>query len=396
MEFLTLLDKLSFIWEIGVPFMVAITVLVFVHEMGHYAVARWAGVRVEVFSIGFGTELKGWSDKRGTRWKFCAIPLGGYVKMFGESENVTEQNSDGDEIERSMTDSERAVSFHHKTLMQRAAIVVAGPLVNFLFAIILYAGSFAVAGIPQFDARNPLPAIVGSVTVDSPADIAELKSGDKILRIGEIPINSFSDLQAEIRKNPGVRLKTAFKRNGDVLSAFVIPGRREVRQKDGTVEIHGFLGITSAPPANLTYERTNLLNAFWLGAERTIKVIALILNFIGDIFIGSQSTDDLGGILRIAHISGQVAELGFDRYISFLAMLSVNLGLINLFPIPLLDGGHLAFYAIEAVRGKPLGVRAQEYGFRLGLIFVIGLFLFVTWNDLVHLRFFEFIGNLLT
>ena len=395
MDILTVVDSLSFVWEIGIPFLVALTILVFVHELGHYTVARWAGVRVEVFSIGFGTELKGWNDTKGTRWKFCAIPLGGYVKMFGESEVIAEDNEDGEATERPMTDAERAVSFHHKTLMQRSAIVLAGPLVNFLFAILLFAGLFTIAGVPQLDTSQPLQAIVGSVSSGSPADIAKLRRGDKILKMGAVDIASFGDLQNVVRKSPGVRVAARIERDGQIITVFVIPNRREVRQDDGTVVIQGLLGIT-AEPGKVLYVRTNPLTAIGLGFERTYAMTVRILEYLRDIIAGSQSADDLGGIIRIAQISGQVAELGLASYITFLAVLSVNLGLINLFPIPLLDGGHLAFYVIEAIRGKPLGMKAQEYGFRLGLIFVIALFLFVTWNDLVHLKFFEFISSLFT
>ncbi len=395
MDILSFVDSLSFIWETGLPFLVALTILVFVHELGHYAVARWAGVRVEVFSIGFGTELKGWDDSRGTRWKFCAIPLGGYVKMFGESETVAEEDEDGEETERPMTEPEKAVSFHHKTLMQRAAIVVAGPLVNFVFAILLFAGLFSIAGVPQLDTSQPLQAVVGSVSSGSPARIAKLQRGDKILKMGAVDIASFGDLQAIVRKSPGVRMAVRIERGGQIISVFVIPSRREVRQAGGTVAIQGLLGIT-AQPGKVLYVRKNPLTAIGLGFERTYAMTVRILEYLRDIIAGAQSADDLGGIIRIAQISGQVAELGLASYISFLAVLSVNLGLINLFPIPLLDGGHLAFYAIEAIRGKPLGMKAQEYGFRFGLIFVVALFLFVTWNDLVHLKFFEIIKNLFT
>ena len=384
MEPLLLVGNLiSFIWETGIPFLIALTVLVFVHELGHYAIARWNRVRVEVFSIGFGTEIKGWDDQRGTRWKICAVPLGGYVKMFGESETIREEN-DGEESERPMTDAEKAVSFHHKSLMQRAAIVVAGPLVNFIFAVILFAALFTIAGVPQIDPDKPLLAVVGSVTSNSAADNAGIKRGDKILKMGSAQINSFADLQDVVRKNPGVRMAASIERGNAILTIYVIPSRREVKLDNGKTEFQGLLGIT-AEPGEVIYVRKNPLSAIWLGVERTYAMTVRILQYLRDVIVGKRSADDLGGIIRIAQISGQVAELGLTFYISFLAILSVNLGLINLFPIPLLDGGHLAFYAIEAIRGKPLGQKAQEYGFRFGLIFVIALFIFVTWNDLVEL-----------
>ena len=377
MEFLALLTaKLSFIWEIGIPFLIALTILVFVHELGHYAVARWAGVKVEVFSVGFGTEIKGWNDSHGTRWKIGAVPLGGYVKMFGESETIGE----GDD-ERPMSEEETAVSFHHKSLIQRAAIVFAGPFINFIFAIFAFAALFAFIGLPHPETDKPL-AVVGMISSNSAAETAGLKPGDQIVRIGREKITYFKDLQRVIGANPGKLLEIEIV-------------RQERKDASGATVTYGLLGVT-ADPGKVTYERQNIFTALWLGVERTYGLTLRILDYIGDIFSGAQSAEELGGVLRIAQISGQVAELGIASYISFLAVLSVNLGLINLFPIPLLDGGHLAFYVIEAVRGRPLGEKAQEYGFRLGLMLVVALFLFVTWNDLVHLKFISFISGLLT
>ncbi len=390
MEFLALLTaKLSFIWEIGIPFLIALTILVFVHELGHYAVARWAGVKVEVFSVGFGTEIKGWNDSHGTRWKIGAVPLGGYVKMFGESETIGE----GDD-ERPMSEEETAVSFHHKSLIQRAAIVFAGPFINFIFAIFAFAALFAFIGLPHPETDKPL-AVVGMISSNSAAETAGLKPGDQIVRIGREKITYFKDLQRVIGANPGKLLEIEIVRQEKRINFKVTPKVKERKDASGATVTYGLLGVT-ADPGKVTYERQNIFTALWLGVERTYGLTLRILDYIGDIFSGAQSAEELGGVLRIAQISGQVAELGIASYISFLAVLSVNLGLINLFPIPLLDGGHLAFYVIEAVRGRPLGEKAQEYGFRLGLMLVVALFLFVTWNDLVHLKFISFISGLLT
>ena len=392
MESLSFLSNVSFIWEIGVPFVVALSVLVFVHELGHYLVARWNDVRVEVFSIGFGTELKGWTDRAGTRWKICAIPLGGYVKMFGESETVTDETT---KDPRPLTQEEMAVSFHHKTIRQRAAIVFAGPLVNYIFAIVAFAILFMAVGTPQTDPNEPLPAIVGSVAPKSAAEQAGLKIGDKVVAIGTDKVSLFADLQRVVRANPGVELPITVMRGGAEVQLKVTPQARETNERSGAKVMIGQLGVT-ADPGPVEYVRQAPHSAIWLGLERTYIVTARILGYIRDVVVGTQSADEVGGILRIAQMSGQVAELGIANYVTFLAVLSINLGLINLFPVPLLDGGHLAFYAAEAIRGKPLGARAQEYGFRLGLVLVIALFLFATWNDLVHLRFFEFIANLFT
>jgi len=392
MESLSFLSNVSFIWQIGIPFVVALSVLVFVHELGHYLVARWNGVRVEVFSIGFGTELKGWTDRAGTRWKLCAVPLGGYVKMFGESETVADDTTNDP---RPLTPEEMAVSFHHKSIRQRAAIVVAGPLVNYIFAIVAFALLFMVVGAPQIDPNEPLPAVVGSVSPNSAAEQAGLEMGDRIVAIGQEKVGEFTDLQRVVRESPGIELPVTVVRNGQDVQLSVTPTPRETTEKSGEKVTIGQLGIT-ADPGPVEYVRQAPHTAVWLGVERTYVVTARILGYIRDVVVGTQSADEVGGILRIAQMSGQVAELGIVNYITFLAVLSINLGLINLFPVPLLDGGHLAFYAAEAIRGKPLGARAQEYGFRLGLVLVIALFLFATWNDLVHLRFFEFIANLFT
>jgi regulator of sigma E protease len=388
-----ILAKLSFVWEIGIPFLVALTILVFVHELGHYLVARWCNVKIEVFSIGFGPELKGWDDKHGTRWKISAIPLGGYVKMFGESETILEGEGE-DEKERPMTQEEEAVSFHHKSLAQRAAVVVAGPAINFIFAIVAFAGLFMTLGVPEPTSDKPL-AVVGSISPGSAAANAGLVMGDQIVRIDDNKITYFLDLQRVIQANPDKKITIGITRAGKDLDLIVTTGSRSGKNSAGETVKQGLLGV-SAHPGEVKYVRQNPSQAIWLGFERTYVFTVRILEYIGDIFVGKQSADELGGILRIAQISGQVAELGIVSFVSFLAILSVNLGLINLFPIPLLDGGHLAFYAIEAIRGRPLGPKAQEYGFRVGLAFVVGLFLFVTWNDLVHLKFFEFITELLT
>lgn len=392
MDFLALLSNFDFIWNTLLPFLIALTILVFVHEMGHFSVARWCNVRVEVFAVGFGSELKGWTDKSGTRWKICAIPLGGYVKMFGESESI--KNKQGEDI-RPMTDEEKAVSFHHKSLWQRTAIVFAGPFINFVFAVFAFAMLFIFAGVPQIDPDKPLLAVVGSVTAGSAADTAGLQRGDLFIEVAGEKINVFSDLQRIIGSNPGVAVSIKIVRAEKEIVITATPASKKVTADDGTKTVRGVLGVTN-DPGEVEYIKKGVFESIWLGVERTYMLTVQILDFVGNIIFGEQSAKDLGGIIRIAQISGQVAELGLASFISFIAVLSVNLGIINLFPIPLLDGGHLAFYAVEAIRGRPLGEKVQEYGFRFGLVFVVALFLFVTWNDLVQLKFFEFISELLT
>ncbi len=388
-----ILMKLSFLWEVGVPFLVALTILVFIHELGHFMVAKWCNVKVEVFSIGFGPELYGWDDQAGTRWKISAIPLGGYVKMFGESETILELEGT-EKKERSMTTEEEKVSFHHKTLLQRASVVVAGPLINFMFAIFAFAALFVFMGLPEPVSDRQL-AIVGNVLSGSAADAGGLKSGDQIIKIDNSNITYFAELQRIIQSRPNVRIFVEILRNGENVNFDFVTGSKSVKNSAGNAEEHGLLGI-SVQPGEVKYDKKNPVEAILLGFERTYFFTVRILEYIRDIITGKQSADQLGGVLRIAQISGEVAELGIASFISFLAVLSINLGLINLFPIPLLDGGHLAFYAIEAIRGRPLGPKAQEYGFRVGLGLVGALFLFVTWNDLVYLKFFEAIAKILT
>jgi regulator of sigma E protease len=373
---------ITFVWENVVPFLFILTVLVFVHEMGHYLVARYNRVRVDVFSIGFGPELYGWTDRLGTRWKISAVPLGGYVKMFGE-------NDAGEDGDSPLTPEEREVSFHHKRLGQRAAIVVAGPLVNYLFAIVVLAALYSVSGIPR-----PL-AGVGEVVAGSAAEEAGLRPGDRILAIDGTAITWFEDLRQIVMAKPGVSLELDVLRDGQRLTLKATPKpMRAEKESGGDTEV-GRLGVTPDPD-RVDYERQNPLKALWMGVERSVSMTGQILSYIGQIFAGSQSADQIGGPLRIAQMSGTFCLGGLVECAFFMAALSINLGLINLFPIPMLDGGHLAFYLIEAIRGRPLGPRAQEYGFRFGLILVLMLMVFATWNDLVQLKVFEFLKDLMT
>jgi len=376
---------LDFTWYYIVIFLFVLTVLVYVHEWGHYWVARRNGVRVEIFSIGFGPEIYGWTNGAGTRWKISAIPLGGYVKMFGEGELIDEDGKD----KRPMSAEEKAVSFHHKTLSQRAAIVSAGPLVNFLFAIIVFAGLAGFIGTP-----TPLAGI-GKVMADSAAAEAGFRKGDTVLSIDNKAIEEFEDLRGIVRANPGTQLAFVIRRNEAEFDIVATPQTAIERDEDGQSKSVGRLGVRP-DPEQIHYQRQNPAMAIWLGIQKTVSVTVSIIVYIGDMIAGDRGTKDLGGPLRIAQISGQMAQGGISNLMFLMAMLSVNLGLINLFPIPMLDGGHLAFYAAEAIRGRPLGPKIQEYGFRFGLILVLILVVFVTWNDLVHLRVIEFIKELIT
>jgi regulator of sigma E protease len=354
-----------------ISFLVILTVLVFVHELGHFWVARRCGVRVEVFSIGFGPELFGFTDRRGTRWKFSALPLGGYVKMFGHTETVTEP----DGRERAMTLDEQQVAFHYKKLSQRAAVVVAGPLANFLFAIVLLAGLFSLYGQPYS------PAVIGGVVEGGAAEAAGMLPGDRILSVNGRAIERFEDVANIVQLGLDEPLVVVIERGGEQLTLSAQPTIIEETDLLGNKHRIGRLGISSSAPSEVM--RYDPLTAVWQATKQTYELSAGTLKAVGQMLTGTRSSEEIGGVLRIAQMSGEVTQMGFASAVFFAAVLSINLGLINLFPVPMLDGGHLAFYAFEALRGRPLGARAQEWGFRIGLVLVLALFVFATRNDLM-------------
>ena len=365
---------LQFLWVYVVPFLVVLTVLVFVHEMGHYLVARLNGVRVEVFSIGFGPELVGRTDRSGTRWKIASVPLGGYVKFFGDAGAAS--NTSGVQL-ASMDAAERAVSFNHKRLGQRTAIVLAGPAANFVFAIVLFAGLFVFVGRPS------TPPIVDSVTPGSAAAEAGFAPGDRIVEIDGSEITRFQEMQRIVRLGLDRRLEVVVRRGGDEVVLTVVPRIVELKIA-GTTQRIGQLGIVNR--SGREFERYGVAEALWHASVETVAISGATLQAIGEMVVGTRSTDELGGPVRIAKFSGEFCQ-SLIACIGFAALLSINLGLINLFPVPMLDGGHLLFYSFEALRGKPLAERLQDLGIRIGFALVIVLFLFVTWNDLVHIDF---------
>ena len=366
-----------------ISLLVLLTVVVFIHELGHFWVARWCGVRVEVFSVGFGPELFGWTDRLGTRWKFSAIPLGGYVKMFGQAERVLE----ADGRERDMSAAERAVAFHHKPVWQRAAIVFAGPAANYLLTIAALAVLFALVGQPT------VPTVVGEVKVGSAAEAAGIRTGDRILSINGQPTKSFDDLVSLVQNSAGQPLSLMIQRGDTELPITAQP--RPMSDSGGDASHQTYrLGIT--PGGELQYERRSLPEAAVGAVSQTYSGTIQILTNLWQMITGERSSQELGGVLRIAKIAGDVANSSYVDFLFLIPALSLNLGLLNLFPIPLLDGGHLAFYAIESVRGRPLGERAQEWGLRIGVALVLGLVVFATWNDLVVLKVIDYLKNLVT
>jgi regulator of sigma E protease len=361
-----------------IPFLFVLTIVVFFHELGHFVVARWAGVRVLTFSLGFGPELFGFNDRHGTRWKISAIPLGGYVRFFGdESEASTPASS---ETLANMSEEERKGSFHHKKVGPRAAIVAAGPIANFILAIVIFTCLFTFFGKPSTTAR------VDKIEANSAAAAAGFQVGDIVAAIDGKTIGSFSDMQRIVGVHAGDQLTFTVKRGDSTLELRGTPEQREVKDPFGNAHRLGVLGITRATaPGDVVTERVDPATALWLGVKETWFVVDRTLAYIGGVFTGREAADQVGGPLRIAQISGQVATIGLTALIHLAAVLSISIGLLNLFPVPLLDGGHLLFYAVEAVRGRPLSERAQEMGFRIGLGLVLMLMVFATYNDILHL-----------
>jgi regulator of sigma E protease len=359
-----------------IPFLFVLSLVVFFHELGHFLVARWCGVRVLVFSIGFGPEIVGFNDRHGTRWKISAIPLGGFVKFFGDENAASVPDSARLAV---MDADERAHSFMFQPVAKRAAIVVAGPLANFLLAIVIFAGVFMLYG------KQTLSARVDSVQADSAAAEAGFKAGDLVVAINGRPIENFTEMQRIVGANAGEPLAITVDREGNQLVLKATPALKEVKDNFGVQRV-GILGISrSMAPEDLKLHPVAPPQAVVLAVQETWSVIERTLGYIGGVIAGREAANQLGGPIRIAQMSGQVASFGFVPLIQLAAVLSVSIGLLNLFPIPLLDGGHLLFYLIEGVRGRPLSERAQEMGFRIGLAIVLMLMIFATFNDIVHL-----------
>lgn len=360
-----------------VPFLFVLTIVVFFHELGHFLVARWCGIRVLTFSIGFGPEIVGFYDRYGTRWKISAVPLGGYVKFFGDDNAASVPDHEAVAV---MSEAEKEFSFVHKLVGPRAAVVAAGPIANFILAIVIFAGVFAIVGKQTTSAR------VDTVQPASAAQEAGFQPGDLVVAINGEKIDSFSDMQRIVSINAGELLNIEVKRGGVHVTLKATPQLRELKDNFGNAHRLGVLGISrSMAPGDIKTQKMGPLQAIVAGVQETWFVVDRTLSYIGGVFTGREAADQLGGPIRIAQVSGQVATAGWVPLIHLTAVLSVSIGLLNLFPIPLLDGGHLLFYAIEAIRGRPLSERAQEVGFRIGLAIVVMLMIFATFNDILHL-----------
>lgn len=357
-------------------FLLVLGPLVLVHELGHYLVGRWFGVKAEAFSIGFGKEIAGWTDKRGTRWKLSVLPLGGYVQFAGDMNPASIPDKDA---LAAVPEEKRAEQFHLKPLWQRSLIVLAGPVTNLLVAVLIFAAFFMAYGKPVTE------PVIDRFAEQSAARDAGIEAGDKIVAIDGNEVSDFNQVRRYVFPYPGRTVDVAVERDGERL---VLPVEiAEVVETDrfGNEARIGLIGVSFSGGR---LEPVGVVEALGLGVRDSVQTIELILTGLGQIVTGERSVKELGGPVKIAKYSGEQLTLGALAFVSFIAMISINLAFINLLPIPTLDGGHLAFYAAEAVRRKPIGPRGQEWAFRTGLALVLALMLFVTVNDIAQLPVF--------
>jgi regulator of sigma E protease len=363
----------SLVLTYGVPFLFVLTVVVFFHELGHFMVARWCGVKIETFSVGFGRELFGFNDKHGTRWKFAWLPLGGYVKFLGD-ENVASA-PDATEIQ-AMDEDARRHSFHHKPLAQRAAVVAAGPVANFILAIVIFAFVFSVFG------RHITLPLVDKVQPGSAAEQGGFKAGDLVTRIDGRKITTFNEMQRAVSISANREMSFVVRRNNKDVALKATPRMREVKFRFGGTQRIGVIGIErNATGDAIIKKHYDPVTALGMAVDETWFIVERTGVFIYGLVMGRENVKQLSGPVRIAQLSGEIGKIGFDRLIHFIGLISVSIGLINLFPVPMLDGGHLLFYGIEALRGRPVSERVQEFGFRVGFALVVALMVFVTWID---------------
>jgi regulator of sigma E protease len=363
-------------------FIAMIGPLVFVHEMGHYLAGRWFGIGADAFSIGFGREIAGFTDRHGTRWKFGWLPLGGYVRFAGDMNPASQPSAEW----LALPAAERARTFQSKPVWQRAIVVAAGPVVNFLVAILI------LAGFAHFYGTRYAPPSVGSVVAGSPAAKAGLREGDRLLTMGGRSVDDFADIAEYAMLRPGETIRVTADRAGRRMATTLTIGTVEQRDRFGNSYRIGRVGIGSPP---VEYRPVSLWRA---PVEGTMQVVAIVrgsLDALGQIFTGRRSVDELGGPLRIAKISGEQMTLGWPAFVGLVALVSINLGFINLLPVPMLDGGHLFFYAIEAVRRRPVAPHVQEWAFRGGLAAILALMLLVTFNDLGQLGLWRNLAGLI-
>ena len=369
------------LWFVIIAFFAALGPLIIGHELGHYWVGRWFGVGAEAFSIGFGKEIAGWTDKRGTRWKVGLLPLGGYVKFIGDDDPTSSKDHSAD-----LAPELRSQSFHLRPAWQRFLIVLAGPATNFIIAILIFAAFFALVGMPR------TPNLVSKVAPGSAAAIAGIAPGDRIVAMAGRPIGSFEELSDFVRLRPAERVAIKVDRGGQEIVIPATFGTVEESNRFGQHFQIGQLGVLGTHQVAVKMPATQILPE---AVVATVKTTRSMADGLWQIVSGRRSIKDLGGPLRMAQIAGQQASLGLYEFVSLIAIFSINLGFINLLPIPMLDGGHLVLYSIEAIRRRPASERVVEWAFRGGLAFLLALLLVATFNDLGFFGLWDGVGRLI-
>lgn len=374
-----MLDFVIWLLSYAIPFLAVLTVIVFVHELGHYLVARWNGVAIQTFSVGFGRELVGWNDKHGTRWRISAIPLGGYVRFVGDMNAASVPDPDA----AANVDPALAPRlFVNKSVWQRIAIVAAGPIANVLLTFfVLYALLLGYG-------RYSIPPVIGEVLPGSVAESAGFQPGDQVMAVDGYAVRGFEDFQRYVATSPEREVVVDLQRNSAPLTLTLVPEAVQVEDRFGNNQRIGRIGVSrDVEETDVTLYRPGPVEAIGMTVEEIRFIIQRTGAFLGDFFVGRGDVEQLGGPVKVAKVSGEVATLGLVALINLMALLSLNIGIFNLLPIPMLDGGHLLYYFLEALRGRPLSMRVQEIGFRFGFALVLGLMVFTLFNDTIFAHF---------
>ncbi|MDX3929676.1 MAG: RIP metalloprotease RseP [Shinella sp.] len=369
-----LLGAFAFITGYIIPFLIVLTLIVFVHEMGHYLAGRWSGIGVTSFSVGFGPEIAGFTDRHGTRWKLSAIPLGGYVKFYGDEDAAS--TPDYERYAR-LPEEERSRTFLGASLWKRAVTVAAGPIANFILAIAIFAVMFSIYG------RQIADPVVAEVREDSAAAAAGVVPGDLLVALDGHPVTTFDDVRRYVSVRPEMQVIVTVRRDGREMDLPMVPQRTEITDQFGNKMELGIIGVvTNQETGNFRVVEYGPVEALGQGVLQSWHIVTGTFDYLSNLVTGRMKPDQLGGPIRVAQASGQMATLGVAAVLQLAAVLSVSIGLLNLMPVPVLDGGHLMFYAVEAIRGRPVGPGAQEIAFRIGMVLVLMLMVFATWNDI--------------
>ncbi|WP_337184382.1 RIP metalloprotease RseP [Shinella sp.] len=369
-----LAGSLGFVTGYIVPFLIVLTLIVFVHEMGHYLAGRWSGIGVTAFSVGFGPELIGFTDRHGTRWKLSAIPLGGYVKFLGDDDPASIPDYDA---VSALPEDVRKRTFLGAALWKRAVTVAAGPIANFILAIAIFAVMFSIYG------RQVADPVVAEVRPGSAAEAAGVRPGDLLVALDGEPVATFDDVRRYVSVRPELRIVVTVRRDGADIDLPMVPERSEITDQFGNKIELGLIGIvTNQETGNFRIVEYGPVEAVGQATLQSWHIVTGTFDYLSNLLTGRMKADQLGGPIRVAQASGQMATLGVAALLQLAAVLSVSIGLLNLMPVPVLDGGHLMFYAVEAVRGRPVGPGAQEIAFRIGMALVLMLMVFATWNDI--------------